>query len=170
MRIIALSKALKQQGDIEIKFLVFGDSLNSSELTIFNPDFKLISAKFKQVVTRTVKDFNPSVVIFDLHPEYIEPEIGKLFSSQQIDSLMNSYGDQIVVIGIRTPDGIVQAIRGSIIRGNQAVDIFAAANSFSRKHYLSYGLCWELINRCKSLGCFCFDFNGVDPGNNMGVP
>lgn len=79
-RLIALSKALKQQGDIEIKFLVFGDSLNSSELTIFNPDFKLISAKFKQVVTRTAKDFNPSVVIFDLHPEYIDPEIGKLFS------------------------------------------------------------------------------------------
>lgn len=95
--------------------------------------------------------------------------LGELFSFQQIDSLMNSYGDQIVVIGIRTPDGIVQAIRGAVIRGNKAIDIFAAANSFSRKHYLTYGLCWELVNRCKSMGCVDFDFNGVDPENNMGV-
>jgi lipid II:glycine glycyltransferase (peptidoglycan interpeptide bridge formation enzyme) len=73
------------------------------------------------------------------------------------------------VIGVKTPDGIVQAIRGAVIRGNKAIDIFAAANSFSRKHYLTYGLCWELVNRCKSMGCVDFDFNGVDPKNNMGV-
>jgi lipid II:glycine glycyltransferase (peptidoglycan interpeptide bridge formation enzyme) len=30
-------------------------------------------------------------------------------------------------------------------------------------------LCWELVNRCQSLGCHDFDFNGVDPENNMGV-
>jgi lipid II:glycine glycyltransferase (peptidoglycan interpeptide bridge formation enzyme) len=34
---------------------------------------------------------------------------------------------------------------------------------------LSYALCWELFNRCQSLGCNNFDFNGVDPENNMGV-
>ena len=60
-------------------------------------------------------------------------------------------------------------MRGAIIRNHQAIDIFAAANAFSRKHYLSYGLCWELVNRCKSIGCSDFDFNGVDPENNMGV-
>ena len=95
--------------------------------------------------------------------------LGELFSFQQIESLMNSYAEQIVVIGARTPDGVVQAIRGAIIRNHQAIDIFAAANAFSRKHYLSYGLCWELVNRCQSLGCHDFDFNGVDPENNMGV-
>jgi hypothetical protein len=108
--------------------------------------------------------------IIKLYKELGEAKgIGKLFSSQQIDSLMNSYGDQIVVIGVKTPDGIVQAIRGAVIRGNKAIDILAAANSFSRKHYLSYGLCWELVNRCKSLGCADFDFNGVDPENSIGV-
>jgi lipid II:glycine glycyltransferase (peptidoglycan interpeptide bridge formation enzyme) len=95
--------------------------------------------------------------------------LGELFSFQQIESLMNSYAEQIVVIGARTPDGVVQAIRGAIIRNHQAIDIFAAANAFSRKHYLSYALCWELVNRCQSLGCHDFDFNGVDPENNMGV-
>jgi len=95
--------------------------------------------------------------------------LSELFSSRQIESLMNSYGERIVVIGARTPDGVVQAIRGAIIHNRQAIDIFAAANAFSRKHYLSYGLCWALINRCKSLECIDFDFNGVDPENNMGV-
>ena len=95
--------------------------------------------------------------------------LSEFFSSQQIESLMNSYAEQIVVIGARTPDGVVQAIRGAIIRNHQAIDIFAAANAFSRKHYLSYGLCWALIKRCQSLGCHDFDFNGVDPENNMGV-
>ena len=95
--------------------------------------------------------------------------LGELFSSQQIESLMNSYANQKVVIGAKTPNGIVQAIRGAIIRNHQAIDIFAATNAFSRKHYLSYALCWELVNRCKSLGCINFDFNGVDPENNVGV-
>ena len=95
--------------------------------------------------------------------------LGELFSYQQVESLMNSYGEQIIVIGARTHDGVVQAIRGAIVRNHQAIDIFAAANVFSRKHYLSYALCWELVNRCQSLGCNNFDFNGVDPENNMGV-
>ena len=91
------------------------------------------------------------------------------YSKKQIESLMSSYGNQIVVIGAKTPDGVIQAIRGVIIRGDQAIDIFAATNVFSRKHYLSYAIFWELLHRCKSLGCNHFDFNGVDPENNMGV-
>ena len=91
------------------------------------------------------------------------------YSKKQIESLMSSYGNQIVVIGAQTPDGVIQAIRGVIIRGDQAIDIFAATNLFSRKHYLSYAIFWELLLRCKSLGCNHFDFNGVDPENNMGV-
>jgi len=94
---------------------------------------------------------------------------GELFSIKQIESLMNSHHDRMVVIGAKTSDGVVQAIRGAIIRGNQAIDIFAATNMFSRKNYLSYGLCWNLVNRCKDLGCDDFDFSGVDPENNMGV-
>jgi len=93
----------------------------------------------------------------------------EFFSRRQITSLMDSYKDKLIIIGARTPDGKVQAIRGAIIRGGQAIDIFAAANAFSRKNYLTYGLCWELVNRCKSLECDCYDFNGVDPENNIGV-
>ena len=92
-----------------------------------------------------------------------------LFSKLQIESLMNSYGNKIIVLGAKTSDGKIQAIRGAIIRDDEAIDIFAATNLFSRKHYLSYSLCWELLNRCKSLGCKQFDFSGVDLENNKGV-
>tara|TARA_B100000795_G_scaffold269751_1_gene260209 strand:- start:3716 stop:4690 length:975 start_codon:yes stop_codon:yes gene_type:complete len=91
------------------------------------------------------------------------------FSKQQIESLMNSHASRVLVIGAKTPNGVIQTIRGVIIRDNQAIDIFAATNAFSRKHYLSYGVCWDLLNRCKTKGCTHFDFSGVDPENNKGV-
>jgi hypothetical protein len=92
-----------------------------------------------------------------------------LFSPDEIRGLMNVYGDKLIVIGAITPDGVVQAVRGAIIVGDQAIDIFAAANLFSRKHYLSYSLCWSLLLHCKLKGCINYNFNGVDPKNNMGV-
>jgi len=94
--------------------------------------------------------------------------LGSLFSEAEITSLMQVYGDQIVVIGTRTTDGTIQAIRGAIIHQHQAIDIFAATNALARKHYLSYALCWDLLLRCQQRGCQNFDFNGVDP-DNMGV-
>ena len=93
----------------------------------------------------------------------------EFLSRKQIESLVTTHRDRLVVIGSKTPDGVVQAIRGAIIRGNKAVDIFAAANVFSRKHYLSYALCWDLIIRCRDLGCDIYDFSGVDPAKNVGV-
>jgi len=94
--------------------------------------------------------------------------VGALFSEQEIASLMQSWQGQIIVIGAKTNDGKIQAIRGAIIYQNQAIDIFAAANALARKHYLSYALCWELLLRCQQRECRNFDFNGVD-SNNMGV-
>jgi len=91
------------------------------------------------------------------------------YSKKQIESIMISHKDNIIVLGAKTENGDIQAIRGAIIRGNEAIDIFAATNAFSRKHYLSYALCWDLLKRCKALGCEHFDFSGVDPENNVGV-
>lgn len=94
--------------------------------------------------------------------------VASLFSKEEIESLMQVYRDQIIVIGAKTGDGKIQAIRGAIIHRHQAIDIFAATNALARKHYLSYALCWELLMRCQHQGCQHFDFNGVDP-DNMGV-
>ena len=94
--------------------------------------------------------------------------VGGLFSEEEIASLMQTYQDQIMVIGAKTGDGKIHAIRGAIIFKHQAIDIFAATNALARKHYLSYALCWDLLMRCKHRDCKHFDFNGVDL-DNMGV-
>jgi len=115
-------------------------------------------------------DIVDASTVIQLYNELIQAkDLKRLFSPDEIRSLMNVYGDKLIVIGAITPDGIVQAVRGAIIIGDQAIDIFAAANLFSRKHYLSYSLCWSLLLRCKLKGCTNYDFNGVDPENNTGV-
>ena len=107
--------------------------------------------------------------ITSLYAEFITIKgVRGLFSEQQITSLMQTYQDQIIVIGAQTRDGKIQSIRGAIIYQNQAIDIFAATNALARKHYLSYALCWDLLMRCKQRNCQHFDFNGVDL-DNMGV-
>jgi len=94
--------------------------------------------------------------------------VDSFFSKKEIASLMQAYRDQIILIGAKTDDGKIQAIRGAIIYQDRAIDIFAATNALARKHYLSYALCWDLLMRCKQCNCQHFDFNGVDL-NNMGV-
>ena len=176
------------KNDQELKFLnlafsipskPFGSSLTMHlDLSISTDELlKGLTKNWRRNLKRSKKldyeivEVRDSDTIAELYSNLREAKgLSKLFfSKQQIESLMNSYGSQIVVIGAKTPDGIIQAIRGAIIRDNQAIDIFAATNTFSRKHYLSYSLCWELVHRCKSLGCNHFDFSGVDPENNMGV-
>ncbi|MBT3993562.1 MAG: peptidoglycan bridge formation glycyltransferase FemA/FemB family protein [Gammaproteobacteria bacterium] len=176
------------KNDQELKFLElafsfasnsFGSALTMHlDLSLSTDElFKGLTKNWRRNLKRSKKldyeivEVRDSDTIAKLYSNLREAKgLSKLFfSKQQIESLMNSYGDQIVVIGAKTPDGIIQAIRGAIIRDDQAFDIFAATNVFSRKHYLSYSLCWELVHRCKSLGCNHFDFSGVDPKNNMGV-
>jgi len=115
-------------------------------------------------------DIKDTEVIIELYSELASTKnIKDLFTPCEIRSLMEIYGDKIVVIGAVTPDGVVQAIRGAIIVSDRAIDIFAAASLFSRKHYLSYSLCWEILLRSKAQGCEVYNFNGVDPENNPGV-
>ena len=71
-----------------------------------------------------------------------------LFSQEQITTLIKYFGEKLIIIGARTSNGKIHAIRGAIINGKTAIDIFAVANQYARKHYFSYALCWELISRC----------------------
>ena len=107
--------------------------------------------------------------IVDLYAELSAIKgVSTLFSKEEIASLIEAYRNQIIVIGAKTSDSKIQAIRGAIIHQNQAIDIFAANNALARKYYLSYALCWDLLMQCQQRGCQQFDFNGVDL-DNMGV-
>jgi len=120
-------------------------------------DYKIVEVKDANIVSRIYSEMSKV------------KKMKEFFSEQQIKSLMHSHGDKLIVLGAKTPDGVVQAIRGAIVREDQAIDTFAASNAFSRKHYLTYKLCWDLVNHCKALGCNLYDLNGIDPENNTGV-
>ena len=91
------------------------------------------------------------------------------FSFEEISNLLHSFKDDIHVYGITSNSSKIHAIRGFIVYKDSATDIFAASDDFARKNYLSYALFWHQINKCKSLSLTNFDFNGVDPENNIGV-
>lgn len=157
----------------------FGSSLTMHlDLSLTNDElFNNLSKNWRRNLKRSKKleyeivEVQDANIISKLYSDMSQAKgLSKVFfSKQQIESLMNNHKGKLLVIGAKTPDGVIQTIRGVIIRDNHAIDIFAATNAFSRKHYLSYGVCWDLLNRCKSLGCSHFDFSGVDPENNTGV-
>lgn len=189
LRVITIRiRSHHEKNDIELDFLKseftiaskpFGSSFSMHlDLSITNEQlFKGLTKNWRRNLKRSKRLDHEIVEIRDVDTIanlYINMTKAKglskvFFSEKQIESIIKSFGANILIIGAKTPDGSINAIRGAIIRNDKAFDIFAAANAFSRKNYLSYSLCWELLNRCKSLGCDHFDFSGVDPENNMGV-
>jgi len=111
----------------------------------------------------------PNVVIDIYHELCNIKKLDTLLTNSEINSLYSAFQDNLIVIGATTPDGVVHAIRGAIVMNNKATDIFAASNSYSRKHYLSYALCWKLLLKCKEIGCVDYNLNGIDPIKNTGV-
>jgi len=93
----------------------------------------------------------------------------EIYSDVVIKSIMDSYHDNILVLGARDPEGALVAIRGAILAKEQATDIFAATSHAGRALMASHKLLMALIDRCQKQGCKLYDLNGIDPSNNMGV-
>ena len=91
------------------------------------------------------------------------------FSAKEVNSLIESFGENILTFGAFDEQDKPLAIRGCIIRGDVAYDIFAATGMLSRKLYTSHGLFVELIKECKKQGCKSYDLSGIDPENGLGV-
>lgn len=87
----------------------------------------------------------------------------------QIFSAINTFGDDLIIIGYRNEKKNILSIRGAIIRGKKAWDFYAATNFEGRKIYSSYILFWSLVNICHSKGIETYDMSGVDFLNNKGV-
>ena len=92
-----------------------------------------------------------------------------IFNSRQIRSLMEEFGQDLVVLGARDSEGVLVAIRGCIFNGDIATDIFAATSKSARNSYVSYRLLFELLERCRSRNCTLYDLNGINPQSAAGV-
>jgi hypothetical protein len=88
--------------------------------------------------------------------EVIRSIIDKCVSNLKIFRCDNDHGEPL-------------AIRGAILLGNKAWDIFAAATPQGRKQYSSHVTTWALLNYCASEHCTTYDLSGIDPVNNKGV-
>ena len=91
------------------------------------------------------------------------------FSVKEINSIIDSFGENILIFGAFSEEDKPLAIRGCIIRGDVAYDIFAATGTLSRKLNTSHGLFVELIKECKKQGCKSYDLSGIDPESGPGV-
>ena len=90
-------------------------------------------------------------------------------SLRTVDSILRAFGEKCLVIKCEDMDGNILALRGALLMGHKALDIFAATTLNGRKTYASYAVFWQLMSECESRGISSYDLAGVDPINNRGV-
>ena len=99
----------------------------------------------------------------DLAPDVDTP------SFETINSLINSCRNYVHLIRCDDEQGNPLAIRGALMFGEKAWDIFAAVTPQGRKQYSSYPTLWKLFNSCADAKISNYDLSGVDPIKNKGV-
>ncbi len=90
-------------------------------------------------------------------------------STKEIESILMAFGSDCVIVRCNDEQGNLLALRGALILGRKAWDMFAVANPAGRKVYASHAAFWVLMNRCAQLGVEWYDMSGADPVNNRGV-
>lgn len=90
-------------------------------------------------------------------------------SREEIESLITAFGEQCLLVRCDDEHGNLLALRGALVLGEKALDIFAAATPAGRKVYASHATFWELMKQCATRSVKLYDMSGVDPVNNRGV-
>ncbi len=117
----------------------------------------------------------------DFTPEEIESIYGQLSQYKGLDSTSDTPNLAVItsivanckknlkIFRCDDEQGNALAIRGALLIGNKAWDIFAAATPQGRKQYSSYTTAWSLFNSCADSQITQYDLSGVDPVKNKGV-
>ena len=92
-----------------------------------------------------------------------------IFDASEVQSIVESFKEQIIILGIKDDDNSYLALRGAIIYQNKAYDIFAATGKIARNLSLSHALFAALVEECRKKGCVKYDLGGIDPINGPGV-
>jgi hypothetical protein len=90
-------------------------------------------------------------------------------SEEEIQSVINCFGDDLVFVRCNDADGSPLAIRAALVQGDQAWDFIAVATPEGRKHYSSHAVLWHMANECAKRGVQRIDLGGIDPVKNKGV-
>lgn len=90
-------------------------------------------------------------------------------SREAIESLVKEFADRCIFVRCDDESGNFLALRGALVFGEKAWDMFAVATPAARKVYASHAAFWELMKLCGERGVQWYDMSGVDPVNNRGV-
>ena len=90
-------------------------------------------------------------------------------SSDDLQSVINTFGDSLILVRSDDKDGAPLAIRGALLFNVTAWDFIAVTTPAGRKKYASHAVFWALAEQCFQLGIKQFDLGGIDPVNNRGV-
>ncbi len=93
----------------------------------------------------------------------------EVFTKEIIKSIIDSFGENIIIYGAFNSYNKLLAIRGAIINREKALDIFAASTEEGKALSVSNSLFFKLIEECKTKNCILYDLNGIDPYKNEGV-
>lgn len=96
-------------------------------------------------------------------------KLSEQVSRPALISMLEGFGKQCIVVRCDDAQGRLLALRGALLLGNKAWDIFAAATPEARKVYASHAAFWELMKQCAARGVQWYDMSGVDPTRNKGV-
>ena len=87
----------------------------------------------------------------------------------ELESIFNNFADRCIVVRCVDAQSNLIALRGALMFGSRAWDIFAAASPQARKVYASHLTFWTLINECAQRNVKWYDMGGVDPNGSKGV-
>jgi hypothetical protein len=90
-------------------------------------------------------------------------------SALDLQSAIDVFGDQLILVRIDDADGKALAIRGALCFEDTAWDYIAITTPAGRKTYASHAVFWALAESCFQLGMHRYDLGGIDPVNNRGV-
>ena len=90
-------------------------------------------------------------------------------SINDLQSVINTFGDSLILVRSDDKDGAPLAIRGALLFNVTAWDFIAVTTPAGRKKYASHAVFWALAEQCFQLGIKQFDLGGIDPVNNRGV-
>jgi len=96
-------------------------------------------------------------------------QLAQQFSREELKSIFRQLGKNIVLYRCDDETGEAVSLRGCLMFGGKAWDMFAATSVKGRKIYASYGLFWRLMRHCQEAGVSFYDMSGIDPKGNPGV-
>ena len=115
------------------------------------------------------KDANDIVSAYAKLQQTKRLRLGQTLSETTIKSIVDAFGDNILIMSAKSETGEVLCIRGAIIANSLASEVFAASGTVARSQNLSHAVFVELLKEIKNIGLKKYDVGGISPQQSMGV-